>query len=156
MASPANPRDFFLQSVQTALTNAGQLNVLKVFNATENYNAPWVFVDLGMDENREGNDEGGHKVTKYAQEVLILLGFKIDAKDTASDGLLSAEGNKWIYHVQKALWAMLKTMGKYQDASCFVTVQRIRLVRVLDGYDNQELYGQSLLTAEINYTLTLL
>lgn len=156
MASPANPRDFFLQSVQTALTNAGQLNVLKVFNPAKNYDYPWAFADLGLEEDRDKGDESNHKVAEYEQDVFILLGFTINTQDTGLEGLLAAEGNKWIYHIQNALRKMLKTMGTYQDTSCFIAVKRIQLKSAVDGYDNQELTGQSLIFAKIIYTLTLL
>lgn len=150
-----NPRDYFLQSVQDALIAAGNLNLLKVYDPTKTYDAPYVFADLGLEELRDKTDESGYQVSEQIQEVFLLLGFAIEAQDTSDTGLLSAEANKQIYHIQKTLRKLINTIERYEDDECWLFVDKIRIVRTLDGYDNKALYGQALLTVEFVYTITL-
>jgi hypothetical protein len=69
--------------------------------------------------------------------------------------MLSAEANKQIYHVQTVFRKLINTIEHYEDSECWIFVDKIRLVRTLDGYDNQALYGQALITAEFVYTINL-
>jgi hypothetical protein len=149
----ANPRDYFLEAVQTALDTMTGWTVLRTFNPTETLPQPYVFADLGVQEQRENTDESGRQVQEEVQEILILCGFTIDAQDTASEGKLSQESNKRIYEIQQAFYGILNTLEPYDDAFCSIFVSKIRIVRVLDGYDNQSLFGQALINAEMVYTI---
>lgn len=147
-----NPRDYFLSAIQTALGTLTGWNLLKTYNPLEQYSQPYCFVDLGVQEDRERTDESGRQIQEEVQQVLILLGFGIDSQDTSSEGKLVKESNKRIYEVQQAIRSMLETIENYEDAFCSIHITKIRISQVLDGYDNQSLFGQALLTTEIVYT----